>query len=228
MGAIYPASPCRGCGQARRGDSVANENVIGPVLAAAGVTKKTSVRAACTNFNDSGACVTQCPQPFVYSPTSFQLEHNPRARYTYGAFCVRKCPHNFVVDRSSCVRACPSNKMEVEENRIKMCMPCTDVCPKVCDGIGTGSLQTAQTVDASNIHKFVNCTKINGNLIFLITGIKGDMYHGIGALDPERLNVFRTVKEITGFLNIQSWPENMTDLSVFSNLATIGGRSLYR
>lgn len=43
----------------------------------------------------------------------------------------------------------------------------------VCDGIGTGSLQTAQTVDASNIDKFVNCTKINGNLVFLITGIKG-------------------------------------------------------
>uniref|UniRef100_A0A3P8V566 Receptor protein-tyrosine kinase n=1 Tax=Cynoglossus semilaevis TaxID=244447 RepID=A0A3P8V566_CYNSE len=182
---------------------------------------------ACTNFNDSGACVTQCPQPFVYNPMSFQLEHNPRAKYTYGAFCVKKCPHNFVVDHSSCVRACPSNKMEVEENRIKMCIPCTDICPKVCDGIGTGSLQTAQTVDASNIDKFVNCTKINGNLIFLITGIKGDMYHGIGALDPERLNVFRTVKEITGFLNIQAWPENMTDLSVFSSLSTIGGRALY-
>uniref|UniRef100_A0AAR2ITW3 Receptor protein-tyrosine kinase n=1 Tax=Pygocentrus nattereri TaxID=42514 RepID=A0AAR2ITW3_PYGNA len=182
---------------------------------------------ACTNFNDSGACVTQCPQPFVYNPTTFQLEHNPKAKYTYGAFCVKKCPHNFVVDHSSCVRACPSNKMEVEENRIKMCIPCTDICPKVCDGIGTGSLQMAQTVDSSNIDKFVNCTKINGNLIFLITGIKGDMYHGIGALDPERLNVFRTVKEITGFLNIQSWPENMTDLGVFSNLATIGGRSLY-
>uniref|UniRef100_A0A7N6B7J6 Receptor protein-tyrosine kinase n=1 Tax=Anabas testudineus TaxID=64144 RepID=A0A7N6B7J6_ANATE len=71
---------------------------------------------ACTNFNDSGACVTQCPQPFVYNPTSFQLEHNPRAKYTYGAFCVKKCPRN---------------------------------------------LQTAQTVDASNINKFVNCTKIN-------------------------------------------------------------------
>lgn len=47
---------------------------------------------ACTNFNDSGACVTQCPQPFVYNPTTFQLEHNPRAKYTYGAFCVKKCP----------------------------------------------------------------------------------------------------------------------------------------
>ncbi|XP_065110260.1 receptor tyrosine-protein kinase erbB-4-like [Paramisgurnus dabryanus] len=182
---------------------------------------------ACTNFNDSGACVTQCPQPFVYNPTTFQLEHNPKAKYTYGAFCVKKCPHNFVVDHSSCVRACPSNKMEVEENHIKMCIPCTDICPKMCDGIGTGSLQTAQTVDSSNIEKFVNCTKINGNLIFLITGIKGDMYHGIGALDPERLNVFHTVREITGYLNIQSWPENMSDLGVFSNLVTIGGRTLY-
>ncbi|TDH07018.1 hypothetical protein EPR50_G00119450, partial [Perca flavescens] len=182
---------------------------------------------ACTNFNDSGACVTQCPQPFVYNPTTFQLEHNPRAKYTYGAFCVKKCPHNFVVDHSSCVRACPSNKMEVEENRIKMCIPCTDICPKACDGIGTASLQAAQTVDSSNIDKFVNCTKINGNLVFLITGIKGDVYHNIEALDPEKLNVFRTVREITGFLNIQSWPDNMTDLSVFSNLATIGGRALY-
>ncbi|KAM4558726.1 receptor tyrosine-protein kinase erbB-4 isoform 2-T2 [Odontesthes bonariensis] len=182
---------------------------------------------ACTNFNDSGACVTQCPQPFVYNPTTFQLEHNPGAKYTYGAFCVKKCPHNFVVDHSSCVRACPSNKMEVEENRVKMCIPCTDICPKACDGIGTASLQTAQTVDSSNIDKFVNCTKINGNLVFLITGIKGDVYHNIEALDPEKLNVFRTVREITGYLNIQSWPDNMTDLSVFSNLATIGGRALY-
>ncbi|XP_062866878.1 receptor tyrosine-protein kinase erbB-4-like [Trichomycterus rosablanca] len=182
---------------------------------------------ACTHYNDSGACVTQCPQPFIYNSTSFQLEHNPNAKYTYGSFCVKKCPHNFVVDHSSCVRACPSNKMEVEENGVRMCLPCTDICPKVCDGIGTGNLQASQTVDSSNIDKFINCTKINGNLIFLVTGIKGDMYHGIAALDPERLNVFRTVKEITGYLNIQSWPENMINFGVFSNLATISGRTLY-
>lgn len=42
-----------------------------------------------------------------------------------------------------------------------------------CDGIGTASLQMAQTVDSSNIDRFINCTKINGNLVFLITGIKG-------------------------------------------------------
>uniref|UniRef100_A0A8C5ILD4 Receptor protein-tyrosine kinase n=1 Tax=Junco hyemalis TaxID=40217 RepID=A0A8C5ILD4_JUNHY len=182
---------------------------------------------ACMNFNDSGACVTQCPQTFVYNPTTFQLEHNHNAKYTYGAFCVKKCPHNFVVDSSSCVRACPSSKMEVEENGIKMCKPCTDICPKACDGIGTGSLVSAQTVDSSNIDKFVNCTKINGNLIFLVTGIHGDPYHTIAAINPEKLNIFQTVREITGYLNIQSWPENMTDFRVFSNLVTIGGRALY-
>uniref|UniRef100_A0A674MMD0 Receptor protein-tyrosine kinase n=1 Tax=Takifugu rubripes TaxID=31033 RepID=A0A674MMD0_TAKRU len=159
---------------------------------------------ACTNFNDSGACVTQCPQPFFYNSITFQLEHNVRTKYTYGAFCVKKCPRIFDV----CCAVLP--------------------CTPACDGIGTASLQTAQTVDSSNIDKFVNCTKINGNLVFLITGIKGDSYHNIEALDPEKLNVFRTVREITGFLNIQSWPDNMTDLSVFSNLATIGGRTLYR
>uniref|UniRef100_A0A8C9SYY9 Receptor protein-tyrosine kinase n=1 Tax=Scleropages formosus TaxID=113540 RepID=A0A8C9SYY9_SCLFO len=165
---------------------------------------------ACTNFNDSGACVTQCPQPFVYNPTTFQLEHNPKAKYTYGAFCVKKCPHNFVVDHSSCVRACPSNKMEVEEKHIKLCIPCTDICPKACDGIGTASLQTAQTVDSSNIDKFVNCTKINDSTTSSLLS-----------------HTLTHTPHLLRFLNIQSWPENLTDLSVFSNLATIGGRSLY-
>uniref|UniRef100_A0A8C7GQM0 Receptor protein-tyrosine kinase n=1 Tax=Oncorhynchus kisutch TaxID=8019 RepID=A0A8C7GQM0_ONCKI len=101
---------------------------------------------ACTNFNDSGACVTQCPQPFVYNPTSFQLESNPRAKYTYGAFCVKN---------------------------ISKCFGKSLTTHFPCDGIGTASLQSAQTVDSSNIEKFTNCTKINGNLVFLITGIKG-------------------------------------------------------
>ncbi|OXB64727.1 hypothetical protein ASZ78_014998 [Callipepla squamata] len=213
-----------------------------PAQADAGDPQRITARPACMNFNDSGACVTQCPQTFVYNPTTFQLEHNHNAKYTYGAFCVKKCPHNFVVDSSSCVRACPSSKMEVEENGIKMCKPCTDICPKACDGIGTGSLVSAQTVDSSNIDKFINCTKINGNLIFLVTGIHGkiirscsesinfptmDPYHTIAAINPEKLNIFQTVREITGYLNIQSWPENMTDFRVFSNLVTIGGRALY-
>ena len=32
----------------------------------------------------------------------------------------------------------------------------------------------------------------------------------------------------SGYLNIQSWPPHMHNFSVFSNLTTIGGRSLYK
>ncbi|XP_027559333.1 receptor tyrosine-protein kinase erbB-3 [Neopelma chrysocephalum] len=180
---------------------------------------------ACRHFNDSGECVPLCPQPLIYNKLTFQLEPNPDTKYQYGGVCVRECPHNFVVDQSSCVRACPNDKMEVEKNGLKMCEPCGGLCPKACEGTGAGSKY--QTVDSSNIDTFVNCTKILGNLDFLITGLEGDPWRNISALDPEKLNVFRTVREITGYLNIQSWPKHMQNFSVFSNLETIGGRSLY-
>ena len=46
------------------------------------------------------------------------------------------------------------------------------------------------------------------------------------AMDPSRLEVFSTLKEITGFLNIQSHHENFRNLSAFRNLEVIGGRTL--
>ncbi|XP_008112654.2 receptor tyrosine-protein kinase erbB-3 [Anolis carolinensis] len=180
---------------------------------------------ACQHFNDSGACETLCPPPLIYNKLTFQLEPNPDTKYQYGGICVKNCPHNFVVDRSSCVRTCPHHKMEVEKNGQKICEPCEGLCPKACEGTGSGSKY--QTVDSSNIDNFINCTKILGNLDFLITGLEGDPWHNISALKPEKLNIFRTVQEITGYLNIQSWPKHMQDFSVFSNLVTIGGRSLY-
>ncbi|MEE6471483.1 hypothetical protein FKM82_009285 [Ascaphus truei] len=180
---------------------------------------------ACRHFNDSGACVPHCPQPLIYNKLTFQLEPNPDAKYQYGGSCIKSCPHNFVVDRSSCVRACPNNKMEVNKNGVKMCEPCSGLCPKACEGTGPGNKY--QTVDSSNIDRFINCTKILGNLDFLITGLDGDEWKNITALDPKKLSVFQTVQEITGYLNIQSWPKHMNDFSVFSNLSTIGGRTLY-
>ncbi|XP_053564090.1 receptor tyrosine-protein kinase erbB-3 isoform X2 [Bombina bombina] len=180
---------------------------------------------ACRHFNDSGACVPHCPQPFIYNKLTFQLEPNPNAKYQYGGSCIKSCPHNFVVDRSSCVRACPNNKMEVDKNGVKMCEPCAGLCPKACEGTGLGSKY--QTVDSSNIDMFINCTKILGNLDFLTIGFEGDLWKNISALDPKKLSVFSTVQEIAGYLNIQSWPKHMNDFSVFSNLTTIGGRTLY-
>uniref|UniRef100_A0A3Q3G0Z4 Receptor protein-tyrosine kinase n=1 Tax=Labrus bergylta TaxID=56723 RepID=A0A3Q3G0Z4_9LABR len=180
---------------------------------------------ACRNFNNSGSCVPLCPQTLIYNKHTFKLEPNPNAKYQYGSICVAQCPTKFVVDGSSCVSSCPSDKMEVEKNGVKRCEPCGGLCPKVC--IGTGG-PNKQTVDALNIDSFINCTKIQGSLHFLVTGIKGDDYNGVPALDPEKLKIFNTVREITDILSIQSWPKNMSDLSVFSNLQTIEGRKPYK
>ncbi|KAJ8258974.1 hypothetical protein COCON_G00179860 [Conger conger] len=180
---------------------------------------------ACSKFNDSGACVPQCPQTLIYNKHTFQLEPNPSAKYQYGSICVSQCPPNFVVDGSSCVSGCPPDKKEVDKNGVKQCEPCGGLCPKACQGTGSPH---RQTVDSRNIDSFINCTKIQGSLHFLTTGILGDPYHNISALDPEKLNYFRTVREITDILSIQSWPKEMTNLSVFSNLTTIQGRTLYK
>uniref|UniRef100_A0A669BG36 Receptor protein-tyrosine kinase n=1 Tax=Oreochromis niloticus TaxID=8128 RepID=A0A669BG36_ORENI len=179
---------------------------------------------ACRHFNDSGACVPQCPRALIYNKQTFQMETNPNAKYQYGSICVSQCPTHFVVDGSSCVSACPSDKMEVEKEGQRKCELCSGLCPKVCEGTGA---EDRQTVDSSNINSFINCTKIQGSLHFLVTGIMGDDFKNIPPLDAKNLEVFRTVREITDFLNIQSWPKELNDLSVFSSLTTIQGRTLY-
>ncbi|XP_016139277.1 receptor tyrosine-protein kinase erbB-3b isoform X2 [Sinocyclocheilus grahami] len=180
---------------------------------------------ACRHVNHSGACVPHCPWPLVYNRQTFQLEPNSEAMYQYGSICVPKCPGHFIVDGSACVSSCPPGKKDKKKNGIKQCEPCIGLCPKVCEGTGASH---RQTVDSSNIDSFINCTKIQGSLHFLILGIKGDVYHNIPPLEPEKLKVFNTVREITGILNIQSWPDELSNLSVFSSLTTIQGRSLHK
>ncbi|XP_062872148.1 receptor tyrosine-protein kinase erbB-3b [Trichomycterus rosablanca] len=182
---------------------------------------------ACRHVNHSGACVPHCPQPLIYNKQTFQLEPNPNAMYQYGSVCVHKCPTHFLVDGSACVSSCPPDKMEVERNGMKQCEPCNGLCPKVCEGTDP-SKSNRQTVDSSNIDSFINCTKIQGSLHFLVMGIHGDAFLGIPRLDSEKLKVFSAVREITGILNIQSWPSDLKNLSIFSNLTTIRGRSLHQ
>ncbi|KAK7884303.1 hypothetical protein WMY93_027426 [Mugilogobius chulae] len=180
---------------------------------------------ACRHFNDSGSCVRQCPQNLIYNKQMFQMETNPNAKYQYGSICVSQCPTHFVVDGSSCVSVCPPDKMEVERGGQRQCELCNGLCPKVCEGTGA---EHRQTVDSSNIDSFINCTKIQGSLHFLVTGILGDDFKKIPPLDAKKLEIFQTVREITDILNIQSWPKELNDLSVFSSLTTIQGRSLFK
>ncbi|KAL1020893.1 hypothetical protein UPYG_G00006070 [Umbra pygmaea] len=178
---------------------------------------------ACVHFNDSGACVQHCPQTLIYNRHTFQMETNPNAKYQYGSICVSSCPTHFVVDGSSCVSSCPRDKKEQENRGKRQCEPCDGLCPKVCEGINQG-----RSVDNTNIDRFINCTKIQGSLYFLKIGIEGDLYNNISKLDPKKLEVFRSVQEITDILHIESWPEELSNLSVFSNLTTIQGRSLQK
>ncbi|XP_024125415.1 receptor tyrosine-protein kinase erbB-3 [Oryzias melastigma] len=180
---------------------------------------------ACKNFNNLGSCVPQCPQALIYNRHTFRMEPNPDAKYQFGSLCVAQCPANFLVDGSSCVSSCPSDKKEVEKNGVKRCDPCVGLCPKACQGTGGPG---RETVDAHNIDSFINCTKIQGSLHFLVTGIHGDVFNNIPPLNPEKLKIFETVEEITDYLSIQSWPESLSNLSVFSNLRVIQGRTLYK
>ncbi|XP_029979747.1 melanoma receptor tyrosine-protein kinase-like [Sphaeramia orbicularis] len=180
---------------------------------------------ACRLFNDDGTCKDACPPPFHYDVNTHQVVSNPNAKFTFGATCVKACPHNYVVTDGSCVRTCSIGKYEVMENGVQRCKDCDGPCPKACDGVGVGALVKTIAVNASNIESFRNCTKINGDVSLIETSFTGDRHYGIPAMDPSKLEYFRTLKEITGFLLIQYWPENMTSLSVFENLEIIRGRT---
>ncbi|XP_067406463.1 epidermal growth factor receptor isoform X2 [Emydura macquarii macquarii] len=181
---------------------------------------------ACRKFQDEATCKDTCPPLVLYNPTTYQMDVNPDGKYSFGATCVKKCPHNYVVtDHGSCVRSCNVDTYEVEENGVRKCKKCDGPCSKVCNGIGVGELKLALSINATNIDSFKNCTKINGDVSILPIAFRGDDYTKTQPLDPKKLDIFKTVKEISGFLLIQGWPENATDLYAFENLEIIRGRT---
>uniref|UniRef100_A0A3Q2ZKP9 Receptor protein-tyrosine kinase n=1 Tax=Kryptolebias marmoratus TaxID=37003 RepID=A0A3Q2ZKP9_KRYMA len=181
---------------------------------------------ACRDFQDDGMCKDSCPGLMRYDPNLHQLVPNPHGKYNFGATCVKSCPHNYVVtDHGACVRTCSGNTYEVEEGGIRKCAKCDGLCPKVCKGLGMGDLTHTLSINATNIDSFKNCTKINGNIAILKTSFNGDTFTKTPKMDPAQLDVFKTVKEITGYLWIQTWPETMSSLSPFENLEIIRGRT---
>ncbi|XP_076014086.1 melanoma receptor tyrosine-protein kinase-like isoform X2 [Genypterus blacodes] len=183
---------------------------------------------ACRDFNDEGTCKDTCPPKMIYALNTHEVVENPNAKFTYGPTCVKACPYNYVVTDEACVRTCSAGTYEVRENEVQICKPCDGPCPKVCVGVGVGALTKAIAVNASNIESFRNCTKIIGAVSFLETSFRGDPHCNVSSMDPMKLEYFRTVKEITGFLLIQSWPKSQESLSVFENLQIIRGRTTHR
>uniref|UniRef100_A0A8C1VUK8 Receptor protein-tyrosine kinase n=1 Tax=Cyprinus carpio TaxID=7962 RepID=A0A8C1VUK8_CYPCA len=179
-----------------------------------------------TDFQDEGTCKDACPRLMLYDPNTHQLAPNPDGKYSFGATCIKNCPHNYVVtDHGACVRTCSPGTYEVDEGGVRKCKKCDGLCPKVCNGLGMGPLTNVLSINASNIDSFENCTKISGGVAILTTTFNGDQHTKTPGLDPAKLNIFKTVKEITGYLVIQQWPKNLPSLSAFENLEVIRGRT---
>lgn len=174
---------------------------------------------ACKNFYDDGECIQECPSMQIYNPSKFLWETDPKGKYAFGATCVKECPDHLLRDNGACVRTCPPNKRSVNGE----CIPCAGPCPKNCQGV--------DVVHSGNIDQFINCTVIEGSLTILDTTFSGyaEVYNNtIGPryepMHPSRLNVFKTLREITGYLSIQASHSEFNNLSCFKNLKYIGGR----
>ncbi|XP_036429125.1 receptor tyrosine-protein kinase erbB-2 [Colossoma macropomum] len=188
---------------------------------------------ACRHFNDSGTCKENCPPPSIYDSMVFQSKPNPNKKFSFGATCVKQCPHNYLAMDVACTMVCPKANQEVitvqpDGQETQKCEKCEGECPKVCYGLGMGNLQGVSAVNSSNIGFFEGCKKIYGSLAFLPQSFKDDPLTNLTSLQAADLEVFRTLEEITGYLYIEAWPENSPDLGVFENLKVIRGRMLYK
>ncbi|RLU25658.1 hypothetical protein DMN91_001815 [Ooceraea biroi] len=177
---------------------------------------------ACKNFFDDGVCTQECPPMQKYNPTTYSWEANPDGKYAYGATCVRRCPEHLLKDNGACVRSCPPKKKAMNGE----CVPCDGPCPKTCKGV--------EKVHSGNIDTFKDCTIIEGSITILDQSFEGFQHvypnYTFGKryekMHPDKLEVFRTLKEITGYLNIQGDHPDFKNLSYFRNLEVIGGRTL--
>ncbi|KAI2658692.1 Receptor tyrosine-protein kinase erbB-2 [Labeo rohita] len=204
------------------------------VQCAAGCTgPKDTDCLACRHFNDSGTCKDNCPPPTIYDPNTFQSKPNKDKKFSFGATCVKQCPHNYLAMEVACTMVCPKANKEVitvepDGQETQKCEKCEGECPKVCYGLGMGNLQGVSVVDASNIGMFVGCEKIYGSLAFLSDSFKVNAATNSSGLQLSDLEKLKTVEEITGYLYIDTWPDYLLDLSVFENLKVIRGRMLYK
>ncbi|XP_073534291.1 epidermal growth factor receptor-like [Phyllobates terribilis] len=176
---------------------------------------------ACKLVRDNyDKCLEFCPPLDTFNDT-FPVESNIK-----GDSCVIKCPIDYMVtDSGTCVQKCSKDSYMVEEYGALRCKKCDGPCPegKICYGIGHGKLKQALAINASNIDDFENCTIVLGSVILSMVTLS-DAFTKTPVIDPAKLNILRSIREITGHLVVMWLPEMYTDLSLFENLEVIRGR----
>ncbi|TNN51700.1 Receptor tyrosine-protein kinase erbB-2 [Liparis tanakae] len=204
----------------------------------AGEKRPRTVRPACRHFNDSGVCKENCPPPTIYDPVTFQTKPNPNKKFNFGATCVKSCPYNYLAMEVACTLVCPRANQEVliahpDGDEMQKCEKCEGDCPKMCYGLGMDNLGVMDNhgvtmVTSANVEQFNKCKKIFGSLAFLPQSFEGDPVTNTSGLSLEQLSSFKRLEELTGYLYIDAWPEEWSNLSVFENLQVIRGRMLYK
>uniref|UniRef100_A0A8C7YPP3 Receptor protein-tyrosine kinase n=1 Tax=Oryzias sinensis TaxID=183150 RepID=A0A8C7YPP3_9TELE len=205
---------------------------------AAGCTgPKDSDCLACRHFNDSGVCKENCPEPTIYDPNNYQAKPNANKKFYFGAFCVKTCPNNYLAMEVACILYCSQSNQEVitinpDGTETQKCEKCEGNCPNVCYGLGMDNNGVIDNhgitvVTSANVKQFSNCKKIFGSLAFRAQSFERDPVTNASGLTVEQLQTFKNLEEIAGYLYIDAWPEELSNLNVFENLRVIRGRMLY-
>uniref|UniRef100_A0A8C7YRQ4 Receptor protein-tyrosine kinase n=1 Tax=Oryzias sinensis TaxID=183150 RepID=A0A8C7YRQ4_9TELE len=180
---------------------------------AAGCTgPKDSDCLACRHFNDSGVCKENCPEPTIYDPNNYQAKPNANKKFYFGAFCVKTCPNNYLAMEVACILYCSQSNQEVitinpDGTETQKCEKCEGNCPN--GGFG---------------NQFSNCKKIFGSLAFRAQSFERKWVKSVLFIRVHQcLNSYLC----SGYLYIDAWPEELSNLNVFENLRVIRGRMLY-
>ncbi|XP_063410960.1 epidermal growth factor receptor-like isoform X3 [Mytilus trossulus] len=174
---------------------------------------------ACKHYSNDNECVSRCPPHQVYNPYKLEMEESPDGKFAYGALCQKDCPKHLLKDKEQnvCVKTCRTRFHDVNGT----CVECNGPCPKACTGQSGGEYITAK-----NINQFENCTIINGNLKIVEASFAGDTQFKIPGITVADLQILKSVKEVTGYIMIQSNDTNFRNLSFLSNLEVIHGREV--
>ncbi|VDI68897.1 epidermal growth factor receptor [Mytilus galloprovincialis] len=166
---------------------------------------------ACKHFSNDGECVRSCPPHQVYNPVKFKMDVNPEGKFAYENHMLKDTELNI------CVKTCRTKFKDVNGT----CVECDGSCSKACKGQSGG-----EYITASNINQFENCTIVNGNLKILEASFAGDTQYKTPGVTVDDLQVLKSIKEVTGYIMIQSNHTNFRNLSFLSNLEVIHGREV--
>nr|KAI8744868.1 epidermal growth factor receptor-like isoform X1 [Biomphalaria glabrata] len=174
---------------------------------------------SCRNFKDNQTCESSCTKTTqIYDKTELRIKTTSQQKVTFGIFCRDKCPDHLLKEENFCVKEC-SNGKYTKDN--KNCEQCIGPCPRVCK---IDHEKNIQPINIVTLMTLKNCTVIDGNLIIQDASFNLDQHYNISGIHPHNLTILKDVKEITGYVMIQSNHSEFTNLSFLSNLKTIYGR----